>query len=1005
MDKRIFVIFTLCVLSTLLLGSTGPVVARPSLQEPPPPQPEGEPWGDQDYLLPLPEIQPDDLEAMNLPPDPSPRQAEEAARSWSERAAERYPSILERLRIEGKISGYEVRLDLNAIVLQGVTDPQGVSEILSGPNEPGIVPARKAATCLARQAGLQGQRIFVLRQLDQELSADAGNITTLASAPMPTIHLVTVDYGYGVWASLVYGKVFPNSMVTVNIVRHGRIIGYNTSQSDRRGGYLFVPGRDCYSKYDAIQPGDAVEVTAAGKTAITIFEDLEAWADPATDTIGGTAPIGSQIEIHLYNHTNTCQQARVYKKVITTPSSIGEFSYSFAGKPDFNGLASAVIYNRDGNGNTTELSVMAYYLKYTLYSKTVSGTLRLAPTGTYTASLLMNGQLETKPVDVDLRGRFDLYFSNAILPGAVLTVNGGDIDLVAIAKPVEITLDAIRNRVSGTGEPGRLVEAHFASNSYYSCNPQSPCRKALVGSDGHFSINAGFDVQRGDAVQINMIDSQGNIQQSFPRHIPVLILNISPYYDWLNGYWVSVDGNWYAPQKHLTIEVLASDHTTVLGSGTRNLGDQDDVYWGWSTPALPVGGFLRVRDEEGITEEMPLVGLNAMFNSQDRVIEGTARTGKLVVRYHDFRPASANWNVFLCQKISVREPAYRLSVRGARVGPGDWAEISHIGPEGNITTSPSIQAFRMKMFLYTEDESAGSHVQIFAPYSGEITLNLKDAFGTVLESYTGSVYSDVDSHTDFYFDHAFHAGQTLEAVAPMFTETLTIPVETTILEDSDNNRIYGQTWPKSPIWAYLNISLFVSFDDIYAYQAVRTLSNHTGQYAAKFQGLITKQSYCPVPARVGDPCIEPVLQVYSPSGHVLNYYKAPFQPPVVPQDAYEPDNSPAEAKLYSGPSHHTMPLHDDHEDWVKFMVNPEDLGLKYVFETYQLDTNMSTNLYLLDTDGSTYLAYGNDGPAGSQWLEYIFSKPGTYYMLIEGFNEISCKETYDFRITKTAPSD
>jgi len=981
----------------ILFGLSVPAAARPASQEPPPPgQKFDQEWADQDYLLPLPEPQIEDLQAMSLPSDPSPRQLEEAATFWTRQTAERYRPLLERLRAGGKISGYEIRLDLKALLLHGVTNSKEVNEMSPEPLGLGILPARVVESCSAQKASELGSRFYALNQLArmEEGSTDQGNLATQA-APVPTIHLVVNSWAG--WAGLVYGKAAPNSPVILYVYRQGRKVASISGQTNRRGSYLLTTGSDCNSSSNSIAPGDMVEVTAAGKNAFARNAEMSGWVDPFNNTVSGKVPFEYQVEIHLYNNTNTCGQARVYKKVITSPKPSGEFSYNFNGQPDFNGLASAVIYALDSHGNSTELSVQAYHLEYTLGGHTLFGIIKPDPEVTYTATLITGSTVESYPIYVGWDGSFGNYFNEAIQPGSVLKVSGGDITLTSVARLMEVHLDATHNRVYGTTEPYWLVEARFDNYPVASCKDHQPCRKARVSSSGQFSMNAGYDVQHGDQVQVNLVDAQGNSEKSPVIHVPAL--EIGGTYP--NN--IYVFGYWYTSGKNLYLEVLASDHQTVV-CPSYYLGSSD-WFNGWVVCEVHPGDFLRVTDEDNLVEEMTLVDLSATFNTAARKIGGSTGTGRLVIKYYDFRPGNVYWSVNLCQRSAVRAPQYRLSVRGARMGPGDWVNITHIGPEGNYTSTYA-QALTLKTSLYTDSDSYGSQVTVYPPYSsGRITLILKDTQGV---EYSQTATVTEDGHT-FTFAQAIHAGYTLEVLNPdlppgePLLDTIIIPADTTIQEDSVQNRLYGQTWPNTVLWAYLTLSNW--WDQRYGYAGRQIWSNPSGQYSAAFEGMILPYArwLCPVPAQVGAPCIIPVILVYSPGGHMFYYYKMPYQTPTVPPDAYEPDNSSAEARPYTGASHHTLP--DGDSDWIQFTVNQEDIGKTYLFETFQVDTNLHTSIALIDTDGTSWIGESQPGLGGSAWLEYTFQTPGIYYVRImwESDSTYSCSETYDFRITQEAP--
>ena len=86
-------------------------------------------------------------------------------------------------------------------------------------------------------------------------------------------------------------------------------------------------------------------------------------------------------------------------------------------------------------------------------------------------------------------------------------------------------------------------------------------------------------------------------------------------------------------------------------------------------------------------------------------------------------------------------------------------------------------------------------------------------------------------------------------------------------------------------------------------------------------------------------------------------------------------------------------------DWFAITVTA---GLEYEFETHPGDIG-DTKLYIFDTDGTTQLAYVDDGGVGYySYLTYTFAADGTYFVEITGYSS-STTGTYILTATEGDP--
>jgi hypothetical protein len=123
-------------------------------------------------------------------------------------------------------------------------------------------------------------------------------------------------------------------------------------------------------------------------------------------------------------------------------------------------------------------------------------------------------------------------------------------------------------------------------------------------------------------------------------------------------------------------------------------------------------------------------------------------------------------------------------------------------------------------------------------------------------------------------------------------------------------------------------------------------------------------------------------------------------------DAYEADDSPAEADSYilyldvGETEYHTF--HDGEDlDWVKFTA---EAGRQYMFETTPGDTYADTVLFLYDTDGSTQLTY-NDDRTLYAGITYSFADVGTYYLMVRAYGDDSPGSDYYLTVSDNGSTE
>ena len=115
-------------------------------------------------------------------------------------------------------------------------------------------------------------------------------------------------------------------------------------------------------------------------------------------------------------------------------------------------------------------------------------------------------------------------------------------------------------------------------------------------------------------------------------------------------------------------------------------------------------------------------------------------------------------------------------------------------------------------------------------------------------------------------------------------------------------------------------------------------------------------------------------------------------------DAYEPDNSCGQARLFTvngAPQQHTFHIEAD-EDWVGFMAVA---GRRYIMETFDLGTIADTYMYLYRTDCSTIIAENDDGgPTFGSRIEWDADATDMFFVRVKPYSAADTGEGSDYRL-------
>lgn len=980
--KRFYFLIGAVILAAVLVGMRH--LAIPAIAASPMPIPASDRTASPssppaDYLVVLPVVSPD---PTDVPPNLTPEQAAEYARSITQRQAQPILNDLERLRAEGRIAGFEVRPDLHGVAVRGaapeVTD---VLSLLPGVTGVTVYADDSPPTCAVEAARALPEQVLGLSRV---AAGPAGGVQAADIGIQATDPSIDVYAPPGSTWTYVRGQTTPNTSVTLRILRGGGVIATQSTTSYSYGYYSFSPSwHSCpTSGYNwALRPGDVVEVTAHGNTVSTVVAPLSAWMDPVANVVAGKTDPGRSVEVLVvYPGSDPCSGYGQSKTVGTDAG--GNFSANFTGQVDFDRRAEAYVYARDANGNSTYYGFYAYRISASFNSSSFGGNLK--PEGDFTATLSRAGSIVST-----YRGRssasnaYSGWFTDTIRAGDVVRVSGGGVSVQYTATDLHVTLDRTTDRATGTTGANRLVEANFykRTGGYVptSCSWDSDCVAARANGSGEFAMDTEVDLVRGDYASFYVYDAEGNFQYG-QRAVPAIVANLT---------WAEVSGYWGDPGAGSVTVTLRDSGGAVKDTQSSVWVDSYDgeFYSYLSSTIIPTD---RIEVTDGVvTETMTVQNLTARLDGGTGHLTGSGYNGHLLARLHDFRRDSDYWYGY-CVETTVTGGTYNMSFSGAQAGGQDAADVWSTGPDGHYTHRYP-HAFTVN--AQKGDDTVNGYTE--TP-NVLVTVTLKRN-GNPIAAYTTT------SRDDGYYYGGLSDGTPVTITPGDIVQvqtgdgdsvSLTIP-ELTVNADATNNRIYGRSPASEPVrpqarrwfnWGWYSDSQ-------------NTTADASGNYRADFDGLYWSLDCSAVD--VGHRCIQPAVSYYNAAGHQI-LLEGP-QPSPVSADIYENDDTYTTASGYAGIQSHTFHATTD-TDWVKFTVPGADVtnNVPYRIETSNLGWGMDTVLYLYDTDGSTQLAYNDDGGAGlASRIDWTPPAEGTYYIKAGPYSSNStayCDAVYDLMI-------
>jgi len=925
-------------------------------QEPQPPAPP------QDYLVALPLALPD---PADIPAGLPPEVGAGYARILTERQARPILAELERLRAEGLIAGFEVRPDLHGIVVAGAT-VRALEELSRLPQVTAVMPyvaERPPACALAAAQALQEQVLGLSRAAASVSHLQAAGLAPQATDPSINAYVPPGSTG-NTW-TYVWGRTTPTTIVTMRILRGGRVIATQSTTSYGDGYYSFYPSwQTCpTSGYNwSLRPGDVVEVTAHGNTVSTVIVDMRAWVDPVANTVAGRTAPGRSVEIWLWYPGSDLCSRNVVTQTVSTDGS-GNFTANFG---DFDRKASATIYARDANGNST------YYDYFPAYR--VSGYFNgsyfwgyLKPEVDFTATLRRSGNIiSTYSGRSSATNAYSGWFTDTIQPGDVISVSGGGVNIQYTATSLSVTLDHINNRATGTTGAGRRVLAGFYKRTWgypylsTTCRSYYACASTTADTTGAFTLNTALDLVRGDSAYFTVYDDEGNYQYG-QRPVPAIVANLA---------WSGVSGYWGNPNAgYVTVTLKASDDTVKATKSWVWVYSWDGWFSTWMGSTILPNDIIEVTDG-AVTETMRVQDLTARLNGATGHLTGKAYNGHLVAQLWDFRRESGYWYSY-CNETDVTGNAYDFTFSEARVGGQDFAQVWNTGPDGHYTS-------RYAFAFTVNAKKEGDYVYGYSetPYT-PVTVTLQRG-GSPIAVYTTTSYS-----SGYYYAYlssgtpvTITQGDVVQVrTGDGVSVSLLIPL-LTLNADVANNRIYGKSPANEPVWPEVRRP----YNWGYYSHAWIVNADSSGNYSASFNGLYW--SYDCSSVNVGHRCIQPAVYYYNAAGHRV-WLEGPYPPPVGP-DIYESDDISTTARAYTGIQSHTFHTVTD-TDWVTFTVPQADVdnGVPYRIETFNLGWGMATRVTLYDANMnwlSTWWGYEDRGRGVSaRWTP---SAAGVYYLEI-----------------------
>lgn len=927
-----------------------------------------------EYLIALP-VTPPDPAQFHQPLNHA--AAREFAYGITNRQAAPIVSILKQMQDEGSLSSFEVRADLHGIAVHGLA-AEKFSQLAYLPGIAAVLPlGEEQNACAVASAQALIQQV---EGISHTVTLDPSAISLAEAEVQTTNPSIEVFYYEDGWGS-VSGQTNANTTVRLRIIRGGAVMATESTTSNSDGYYNFYPtwvGCQDDNYNWLIHPGDLIEVTAAGRTYITVVANLLAWMDPLTNQVSGKTDPGRSIAVTVNQMENTqCQSSQF--NLTVTPSINGDFTANFGSLIDFKRDAYAIVYSRDANGNSTVQYTSAYSLNVDSAWGAIYGYLK--PYTPFILTLLRGSTpISTYDGTTAMDGYFYGWFSEETQPGDVVTVSGGEVTVQYTVAPLTgISLNTALDQVSGITAPNRRIVIYFNKEGRYndmptSCSYGSYCTIQNSNMGGGFSASAsGFDLVRGDQISLAIYDSEGNKQYHALR-VPLISANLTGQR--LEGVWQN------QPDSYLTVTHKDS------GGSVRNIYTGIYVNWhdfyfstGLSANIHPGDRFEVSDGTRTETMIVPATLPTARLNSSSGHLTGNAPAGsnQILAQLWDYLSGLDGY-VDYCRELNPASPgAFDLSFSGAQVNGRDYADIYIRGTDGHYTSLYRRAFYVYHWIGYTD---VGGYTE-----SSNVNVNVILRRGTtMLDSL--SLNSDQSGYWYALFNTSTSPGDRIEVTTgDGNTVYLDVP-QMTMNHDLPANQIYG----KSPANRPVQVQLRRHTKNGYYSQNQIVNADGGGNYSAYFNGMYWSRDCSRV--ALNHRCSASGLRYYTQAGHGLFLWGG--YPPSAPADSFENDDALANASPYTVPQTHTFHTDSD-ADWVSITVPPADVNtITYMLRSVNMGWTVDTRIDLYRSDGTPITwGYGWDG------FGWVPDAAGTYYVKVTPYNSNAaafCDSYYELLI-------
>lgn len=915
-------------------------------------------------MIPMP-----DLKNLDIPLLKNRAEAERYTSSLLKKQARPLLSELQALKDIGRVADFKLLPEQQAILVQS-SSTDSKSQLSQLSNVETFASTKAENACGTESfAALQDQIYSISRT--QDFGKDFERKPT--QTEIFIVYLDGFDWGY------IFGYTSPFVDVTLRILRAGQLLAdEQTMTSTQDGEFEFYPEySDCSDFTWLLQEGDVVEITAAGKTTSTTVVKLNFWVDPIRNQVAGVTAPGKSVLVDLdAPQSNFCSSDEYVKTSLS--DATGHFNIDFSDLVDFNNASSAVVSVTGDNGHSIINVLRAYGIEVGNFSRSIYFYLKANTS--YTANIKRLGvDISTFTGTTDLDGSGYFYSSVTLQAGDLITVQGGGSTLTyTVAAFSDFYVDVNTHKLTGKTDAGRKVSGSFYHRDgawgylQNRCSTTANCASATADNSGAFTLASSQVLFRGDYADVSIYDKDGNSQNQATIYSAVIIAGAGNSY--LQGFWGSPDQ---------TITIILKDSTDVEKlKHTIHLTDSYSFGLNFIPMVIEVGDTISVTD--GVdTESMTVPEVHVELNKDTDQLSIVAPNNNAVVYFVNDNPRD-DTDSEICSELQIINDG--ISIPYDDVGGQDYAVVTFRNEDGHYTEKRAHAAELNVNYLglvqgFTMTPSQTVEVKL-----------LKDS--SLLE--TKFATSNPNGFYELEFDTDLELGDRIQVLADT-TEEMQLPM-VTIKGDIAENRIYGTAPANQPLNIWLENYQLNHFIDNSGSIIKRVRADAKGNFSASFEGEIL--SNCKL-ATVAGECVHVHFNYYDENE--FGYFGFKDLSPNVDQDAWEDDNSFENAKMYTGYQKHTF-HQGDQQDWVKFTVNPVDVGKPYYLMTTNLGTTMDTILILYESDGITEIARDdNSGGGFASQIYWIPDKSGQFYIRVKqgelGGRE-NCASSYDLFIAR-----